>query len=256
MLLEDLTWVEAEKALGPDTVIVLPIGAASKEHGPHLKLKNDFLLAEYLKNRLLGEADVLIAPTINYHYYPAFVDYPGSTHLRLETARDLVVDICRSLSHYGPKRFYALNTGVSTTKALGPAAEILAKEGILLHYTKLGQALGPIKKNLLKQEGGSHADEGETSMMLYIAPNTVDMKKAVKDYQPDQPGGLTRDPAKPGVYSATGIWGDPTLATREKGAALMEGWVKAVLSDIETLRKAPLPSPADHRGGEADQSSP
>ena len=118
VLLEDLTWVEAESVLKPDTVVVIPIGAESKEHGPHLRLKNDFLLAEYPKRRVLESADVVVAPTVNYHYYPAFGEYPGSTTLRLETARDLLVDICRSLARHGPKRFYALNTGVSTLRAL------------------------------------------------------------------------------------------------------------------------------------------
>jgi creatinine amidohydrolase len=113
ILLKDLTWVEAEKALTPDTIVVIPIGAESKEHGPHLKLKNDWLIAEYLKREVLRRANVVVAPTVNYHYYPAFVEYPGSTTLRLETARDLIVDIARSLARYGPRRFYALNTGVS-----------------------------------------------------------------------------------------------------------------------------------------------
>ncbi len=51
--LEDLTWQEAEKVLTPETIVVIPIGAESKEHGPHLKLKNDFLIAEYLKREVL-----------------------------------------------------------------------------------------------------------------------------------------------------------------------------------------------------------
>ncbi|MFN8002201.1 MAG: creatininase family protein [Acidobacteriota bacterium] len=134
ILLEDLTWQEAEKVLQPDTVVVLALGAAAKEHGPHLKLKNDWTMAEYYKQRVLKSAQVVIAPTINYHFYPAFVEYPGSTSLRLETARDLTVDICRSLARFGPRRFYLINTGVSTLRALKPAAEMLAKDGILLRY--------------------------------------------------------------------------------------------------------------------------
>ncbi len=94
ILLEDLTWIEAEKVLTRDTVVVIPLGAAAKEHGPHLKLKNDWLIAEYLKRRVLEQSNVVIAPTVNYHFYPAFVEYPGSTTLRLETGRDLIVDIC------------------------------------------------------------------------------------------------------------------------------------------------------------------
>src|SRR5213082_2576621 len=106
ILLENLTWVEAEKILTPDTVVVIALGAESKEHGPHLKLKNDFLMAEYLKRRVVEKSDVVVAPTLNYSFYPAFVEYPGSTSLRLETARDTVIDICRTLARFGPKRFY------------------------------------------------------------------------------------------------------------------------------------------------------
>jgi len=93
-----------------------------------------------------------------------------------------------------------------------------------------------VEKTIRKEPGGTHADEIETSMMLYIAPESVDMKKAVKDYHGDQPGGLTRDPHGEGTYSPTGVWGDATLATREKGKIVTEALVKAVLADIEALR--------------------
>ena len=128
ILLEDLTWQQAERVLTPDAIVVIPLGAAAKEHGPHLRLKNDFVLAEYFTRRVVAREAVVVAPTINYHFYPAFVEYPGSTSLRLETARDLVVDICRSLARFGPKRFYVLNTGVSTIRALKPAQDQLAAE--------------------------------------------------------------------------------------------------------------------------------
>src|SRR5262249_46315877 len=149
----------------------------------------DWLLAEYFKQRVLASSEVVIAPTIGSSFYPAFVEYPGTISLRLETARDVIVDTCRSLAAFGPRRFYVLNTGVSTVKPLGLAAPILAAEGILLRFTDLKVALGPIEKEVGKQEGGSHADEIETSMMLVIAPETVDMKKAVKDFDPGGKGG-------------------------------------------------------------------
>jgi creatinine amidohydrolase len=239
--LSDKTWVEAEKLLGPETVVVIPIGAASKEHGPHLLLKNDLLLADYLAARVLEREDVVVTPTVPFHYYPAFVEYPGSITLRLETARDLLIDICRSLARYGPRRFYALNTGVSTVRALEPAAEALRLEGVLLRYADLTRVLGPAEKQVAQQEGGSHADETETSMMLVIAPETVDMSKAVKDYHPSGAGGLTRDPNGRGTYSPTGTWGDPTLATREKGQKLVDAFVGGVVAEIEQLRREPLP---------------
>src|SRR5882672_8073711 len=179
LFLEDLTWLEAEQVLTPQTVVVVPLGAAAKEHGPHLRLKNDWVLADYLKRRICEAAEVVIAPTLTNSFYPAFLAYPGSISLRLETARDLVIDLCRSLSRHGPRRFYVLNTGISTLRALQPAAEILATGGILLRYTNLSVLLEPVTVRLTQQEGGSHADEIETSMMLAIAPELVNMKLAV-----------------------------------------------------------------------------
>ena len=237
VFLEDLTWVEAEKILNPDTVVVIPLGAAAKEHGPHLKLKNDWLIAEYLKKQVLAQSNVVIAPTVNYHFYPAFVEYPGSTTLRLETARDLIVDICKSFARYGPRRFYVLNTGVSTVRALQPAVDALAKEGLVLHYTDLLKVIGPVEKAIGQQEGGTHADEIETSMMLYIAPSTVDMKKAAKDYHPGTGRGLTRKPNGEGAYSPTGIYGDATLATRAKGEQVIKALITGILKEIEDLRQ-------------------
>lgn len=237
ILLEDLTWRQAEKVLRPETVVVIPIGAACKEHGPHLKLKNDWLLAEYFKREILRSADVVVAPTVNCHYYPAFVEYPGSISLRLETARDLMVDICRSLSRYGPRKFYGLNTGVSTMRPLALSADLLAAERIDFRYTdilKLTEQIGP---NLKQEEGGTHANEIETSMMLFIAPETVEMSAAVKDYHPSASGGLTRSPSGEGSYSVSGIYGDPTLATAQKGKIVVGTIIQGMLQEIEELRR-------------------
>jgi creatinine amidohydrolase len=240
VLLEQLSWDEAEHALTPDRVVVIPLGAESKEHGRHLQLNNDWVMAEYFKERVLAAAPVVIAPTINYSYFPAFLEYPGSTSLKKETARDMVVDICHSLASYGPRRFYILNTGISTIRPLSEAVKTLASEGVILRYFEWDEIDGVVKK-VQQQAGGSHADEIETSMMLYIAPNTVRMSRAVKDLSPDRPGPLTRDPkATDRTYSPTGAWGDPTLATKEKGQILVEATVKTILGDLEDLQKAPL----------------
>ena len=237
VLLEDLTWIEAERILLPTTVVVIPLGASAKEHGPHLKLKNDWLIAEYLKSRVLQQANVVIAPTINYSYYPAFLEYPGSISLHLETTRDIIVDICKSLANYGPRRFYVINTGVSTNNALEPAATLLSCEGIILRYTNMLHITEDVEKAVTQQTEGTHADEVETSIMLYIAPETVDMKKAVKNYNSEfKKGKLTRNRTGKGIYSPSGVWGDATLATEEKGEIIVEALVFEILNELEELR--------------------
>ena len=236
-LLRDMTWIEAREQFTPDTVIVIPLGAEAKEHGPHLPLGNDWNMAEYLKDRVLRDANVIVAPTINYSFYPAFVEYPGSTHLRLETARDMIVDICTSLAKHGPKRIYILNTGVSTLRPLSAAAEVLAREGILMRFTDILRVAGDVEKQVRQQKEGTHADEIETSWMLYARPETVNMSKAAADYPTGQ-GPMTPDKNVPGRYSPSGIFGDATLATREKGEKIVEATVRGVLKEIEELRAA------------------
>lgn len=244
--LSELAWPEAETALRPDTVVVIPIGAGSKEHGPHLKLGNDLTLADYFTRRVVDSAAVVVAPTLTYHFYPAFLEYPGSTSLNLDTAKTMTLEVVRSLAHYGPRRFYALNTGVSTARALQQAATTLADEGVLLGYTDLAPLMDRASATVRRQTGGSHADEIETSMMLYIDPAVVDMPRAVKEFTPGGTASLrlTRQRGTNGSFSASGVWGDPTLATREKGAVVVEGVLKGMLDDIETVRRSPLPAPS------------
>ena len=242
VVLADLTWPEAEAVLTPETVVVIALGAAAKEHGPHLRLDNDARMAAYFERRVLEAADVVVAPAITYHFYPAFLEYPGSTHLRFATARDLVVDIVRSLAGYGPRRFYVLNTGVSTLDPLQAAADTLAADGILLRFTDVLEVAREAEEQVSEQVRGTHADEIETSMMLYMAPDRVDMARAVRDDEPHRPGGLTRHPEGSGTFSASGVWGDATLTTREKGRVVVEATVAGILRDIEALRAADPPS--------------
>ncbi len=240
MVLADIPWTEAADLFEPERVVLIPLGAAAKEHGPHLPLGNDLLLAEYLRDAVAKSEVVLVAPTVNVGFYPAFVEYPGSVSLRLETARDLIVDICRSYARFGARRFYVLNTGVSTLRALEPAAKVLAREGLLLRYTDIGRILRPIAARVSRQTGGTHADEIETSMMLVVAPAMVRMGAAVKDFVPGS-GPLTRNPKnRAAVYSETGVWGDPTLATRAKGRVLLKALVHGIRKEVRVLRAARL----------------
>lgn len=240
--IEDKTWYDARQLLSDTTIVVIPLGAASKEHGPHLLLKNDYLIAEYLKNRIASIEATVIYPTINYHYYPSFLEYAGSTSLHLETASNLLVEICQVIARHGPKKFYILNTGVSTLVPLKIASEELAQQGLMMAYTDILNIAKDAEEKIRQQSEGTHADELETSMMLYMAPATVDMGKAAKDIPVKRiRGPLTPNPSGPGNYSPTGIYGDATLATVHKGEIIVEAMVHGILSEISQLRNLKIP---------------
>jgi creatinine amidohydrolase len=245
-LLSRMTWMEAKAALTPDTVVVIPVGAESKEHGLHLPLNTDFRQAEFYRDRVLAAADVVITPIMNYSYYPAFVEYPGSTSVNLPVAREMLLDVVRGIARFGPRRFYVINIGVSTNKPLADAAALLAIEGVLLRYLDLtGAAVKAAEKPVLTQTEGTHADEIETSVMLAIDASVVDMKKATVDYMPGAPPrGIFSPEPKPGMrYSASGVYGDATLATRAKGRTIVDGLTRVILESIEELRRATPPPP-------------
>ncbi|MHA1228488.1 MAG: creatininase family protein [Candidatus Hodarchaeales archaeon] len=241
IVIEHLSWIEAEKLFKQYEIVLIALGARTKEHGPHLQLNNDYILAEYLKKRVMEAVPVIVLPTLQYGYYPAFTEYPGSVTLRAETFKNVVIDICSSIANYGIKKFYILNTGISTIKPLKKAATELRRTiGVELRYLNLLEVDKKIPEDLLEQEGGTHADESETSMMLYIAPEAVDMSKAIKDFdsRPDRKG-LTRYPDGTGLYSPTGIWGDPTLANVEKGKILVEMTVEVIIEELKELMREP-----------------
>jgi creatinine amidohydrolase len=241
--LADLTWVEAEPVLTRERVVVLPLGAAVKEHGPHLLLRNDQILADYLARRVVEARPVALLPTLTYGFYPAFLEYPGSVSLAADTQRDVVAQIVRSIARYGPRRFYVLNTGVSTARPLAATVDRLAAEGILLRFSDVSRVGRSAEDRVRQQKFGTHADEIETSMVLYIDPSAVRMEKAVADGMADRPGPLTRDPrSTTGLVSPSGVFGDARLATRAKGEAVVEQTVADILAEIDALAALPLPA--------------
>ena len=83
--LEDLTWLEAKTRFDAGAVVVIPIGAASKAHGPHLPLKTDALTARALGQGLIERLPVIAAPVLGFGFYPAFTSFAGSQHLGADT---------------------------------------------------------------------------------------------------------------------------------------------------------------------------
>lgn len=247
IFLEDISWTAAKDILTPDKVILIPLGAAAKMHGPHLPLSTDFLQAQNCAERVALERNVIIAPTINYGYYPLFVKFAGSTTLSSSSAVDMILNIVRGLSDFGPKRFYIINQGISTVPSLKTAARVLAEEGILLYYSDFKRAqYAKLELSIATKPIGGHADEIETSNVLNIRPDLVDMSKAVDDSSVIGKTGVpTPVPIEGGVLNPSGVKGFSTPATKEKGKLYLKGFAKLVVDDIDSIAVCALPAIKD-----------
>src|SRR5882757_11458644 len=117
--LEDLTWPEAKARFEAGMPVVIPIGAASKAHGPHLPLKTDALTARALAQRLIERLPAAVAaPVVGFGFYPAFTAFAGSQHLSAETFKALLGELLGNLRGHGVRRIAILNTGVSTEQPI------------------------------------------------------------------------------------------------------------------------------------------
>jgi len=228
--LEDLTWPEARQWFDKGAPVVVPIGAISKEHGHHLPLKTDWLLARDLARRVAEELPVVLAPVVSFGYYPAFVRYPGSQHLSAETFGAVLTEILAKFVRDGVKRLAMINTGVSTEPVLRVVVrDFYETHGVRVHTADI-RTLGKKTRSLTQQKLGGHADEAEASMILAIDPKSVKLDRAKTDYghalnEPATvfytPTVFDGDPKSGADYSLTGARGDPTLAMAEKGEAIL-----------------------------------
>jgi len=198
--LEDLTWPEAKARFDAGAPVIVPIGAASKAHGPHLPLKTDALTARALGQGVIDRLPVVAAPVVGFGFYPAFTAFAGSQHLGADTFKALVRELVGNFREQGVRHIALINTGVSTEPPLDDLAAELG-DLVVLHMRGLGQAAEALVEN---KEGG-HADERETSVMLALDPRGVRMDRLALD----------------GPFEKTGATGDPTRATAFKGERLL-----------------------------------
>ncbi|HEV8390249.1 MAG TPA: creatininase family protein [Dongiaceae bacterium] len=239
---EDLTWPEVADAFKADVPVILPIGAAAKEHGHHLPMKTDWLLARALCEGIAATLPVLIAPIVPFGYYPVFRAYPGSQHLAADTFVRLLTELLEGLIDQGARRIAIVNTGVSTEGPVGLATRgILERRGIKIGVADI-RRLGRKADQLLQQQFGSHADERETSVLVAIAPALVRMDLARADYGKEPPPGIFATPttmqstdANAADYSETGAFGDPTLASAEKGRVILDAMIGDLVDGLIAL---------------------
>jgi creatinine amidohydrolase/Fe(II)-dependent formamide hydrolase-like protein len=187
---------------------------------------------------------VLIAPVIDFGYYPAFAGYPGSQHLSAPVFIALVEEILEALLRQGARTISIINTGVSTEGPLQIAVRnIQARSGSVIAIADI-RRLGKSSDHLLEQELGGHGDEHETSLIMAIEPASVRPGLAVPDYghmrdEPKtvfyRPARYSGDPASGANYSKTGVRGDPTLATAEKGRAILAAMVDDIVDGLTKL---------------------
>jgi creatinine amidohydrolase len=223
-----MTWLDADDATLPDVrdflarrpYAILPVGA-TEQHGPHLPLSTDTLLAKRFAREVAARSGGLVLPALPFGYSWTWRDVPGTVTMRFDTYLDVVRDVAESLSRTGVRALAIVTGHEANRQPLKYALRERIADRIDLHvlnlfYPGLGEILAQAESPSWAN-GMLHADEVETSLLLATHPALVRQDLAVRDY-PGAPADFGLTVTTMGDLMESGVFGDATLATAEKGA--------------------------------------
>jgi creatinine amidohydrolase len=257
--LSDLTHEEVAARLDGPRVAILPM-AATEQHGPHLPLDVDTRLTSAICERaaqaVAGEVGVVIAPTLLFGISEHHMRFAGTLTLSPETFIAAACDLGTSLIRHGFDRLVLVNGHGGNVGAMAVIAWRLRLEGgasevaYLSHWTLARERWAELRET--GPGGAAHACEFETSLYLHLAPDRVQMDKAARYMPPPPVAGSPLDLFVPGPYPAplgydfspSGVLGDPTLATAEKGREAYD----AAVAELARLLCQVAHGPAEHSG--------
>jgi creatinine amidohydrolase len=204
---------------------VMGVGAL-EQHGPHLPLATDTIIAADVARRLAEATDGLLLPPAPFGDAWNNEGFPGTISISPETVRAVIVDIGRGLKAAGVSGLIVVNGHFGNREPIGRASRELQQSHqfpvLYLDYPGLERLAAEICESEPAAPSFYHADEVETSMILALQPGAVRMELAKPEY-PAFPPTYGSEPIMLHTFSATGVFGDPTAATAEKGERLLSG---------------------------------
>jgi creatinine amidohydrolase len=250
------TWEELREAAKRDRVVIQPIGAM-EQHGPHLPLDTD----DFIVTRLCDAAgrrapdELLVMPVVPYAFNAHHMDFPGVIAIRWDHVINYLIDVVTSATAHGFKRFIFISGhGCNPPYLAVVGNEVNTRTGALcasLLWTVLADNVPEVRESVVPG-GMAHACELETSVMLYLDPERVRTEKIVDQMDFGQGEYLQMDLAGgTGVhlgehwwssFSSTGVAGEATKATAEKGRLMFERAADNLVRLARELRERPEPA--------------
>jgi creatinine amidohydrolase len=224
-------WIDARRATLPEIrafvaehpFAILPIGSF-EQHGPHLPLDTDNLIAQRMALETARRSTGLVLPVLSVGYAWVWEGVPGTLTARMSTYMALIRDIAESLDSWGVRAVYVMSGHGANPQVVKQAIrELIHHQMGIRVLNAMYQGLPEMMAEAESEAwaGDLHAEEIETSLMLDIAPELVRMELAVRDY-PARPADYGKSELSMGHLMNTGVFGDATKASAEKGRRWIE----------------------------------
>lgn len=239
MYLSTITMHDFIKNVKNIPIVIVPLGSL-EEHGPHLPLGTDTIQIEEVLKVVEKKTNVFIAPTINYGVCRSTEDHPGTISISPDTLRSLIKDLLHALKKQGFKAiiFISGHAGKLHSFSILESCEKFKNKNPnikIFYFTEFDLFDNDIYK-IIETPYDSHGGEIETSRILYLNKDLV--KGNIKVIKADRPlfpkGEIIVEKQK---YWQSGIWGDPSKATREKGKKTILLSANKIIEIIEKIKK-------------------
>ena len=247
--LGELSWVAARERLEQTDTALLPVGAI-EQHGPHLPLDTDAWDAEYMC-RLVAERcsrpRPLVLPLIPYGVSYHHDDFPGTLSVNPETLAQFVYDVGVAAARHGITKLVIVNGHGGNAPTLQLAAQKINRDSRIFTCVDSGETSDFDVAKLADTPNDVHAGEIETSTSLATRPHLVDMasaESAIPSFS-SQYLNFTSDRSVPWYehtarLSPSGVLGDPTRASAEKGERIWDVMVEHLVKLVETIKELSL----------------
>jgi creatinine amidohydrolase len=243
----ELSWPEWQRRISGGAIVFVPVGA-TEQHGPHLPLNVDSVLSTAVCEAVAAEIRGLVAPTLQYGYKSmprtgGGQSFPGTTSLDANTLSLLLRDILRDMALHGVRRFVLVNghyeNAWSIVEGLDLALRELRRDGICditamrLDYWDF---IHRETHDRIFPEGFpgtelEHASLIETSLMLFIRPELVDVTRIPEEARGSFPP-YDIHPPPPGYVRSTGVLADARGSSAEIGSWLMHDHVTLITQAV------------------------
>jgi creatinine amidohydrolase/Fe(II)-dependent formamide hydrolase-like protein len=248
-LLGELTWPEAKIRFKEVDLALLPVGAI-EQHGPHLPLDTDTFDADYLARQVAAtcsDPKPLVLPMIPYGVSYHHASFSGTISISPETLSRLVYEVGMSAARNGITKLVIINGHGGNIPALQFAAQMINRDAHIFTCVDTGETSAADVNALIETPNDVHAGEIETSTSLAVRPQLVRLDKASKFIPRFSSGYLNFSSTqrvewftRTSKLSPTGVLGDPSKASREKGTQIWALMIKHLVKLVEDLKRMSL----------------
>ncbi len=244
-----LTWKEALLRFKEVDIALLPVGS-TEQHGPHLPLDTDAFDAQYLSERVAAACSrprPLVLPLIPYGVSYHHEDFSGTLSISPETLAQLAYEVGITVSRHGISKLVIINGHGGNIPALQFAAQKINRDAHIFTCVETGETSRKDIEAIVETPNDVHAGEEETSTSLYVRPELV-RRHAMRKFVPRFSIRYLDFSSKRSVewnarvsrISSSGVLGDPTKASREKGRMIWEAVIQHLVEFVEDLKNMTL----------------